>query len=71
MTYTPVAVTPSDVKTQVFIDAIDSIICVVRAEAKETVQHHNTEDGMFSVMYALELKKDIRVQHLIKHSTTR
>lgn len=62
--------TPSDVKTQVFIDAIDSIICVVRAEARETVQH-NTEDGLFSVRYALEPKKDIRVQHLIKQSTTR
>jgi len=63
--------TPSDVKTQVFIVAIDSIICVVRAEAKESVHHHNTEDGLFSVWYALELKKDFRVQHLIKHSAAR
>ena len=70
MRYTPVAVTPSDVKTQVFIVVIDSIICVVCAEAKETVQHHNTEDGLFSVRYALELKKAFRFQHLIKHSTT-
>jgi hypothetical protein len=47
-----------------------SIICVVRAEAKETVRHRNTEDGLFSVRYALELKKEFRFQHLIKHSTT-
>lgn len=63
--------TPSDVKTRVFIVAIDSIICVVCAEAKETVHYHNTEDGLFSVRYALKLKKEFRFQHIINNSTTR
>jgi hypothetical protein len=57
-------------RPRLLIVAIDSIICVVRAEAKETVQQHNTEDGLFSVRYALELKKEFRFQHLIKQSTT-
>ena len=61
--------TSRDVQTQVFIVAIDSIICVVRAEAKETVRYHKREDGLLSVRYALELKKEFRFQHLIKHST--
>jgi hypothetical protein len=59
--------TPSDIKTQVVIVAIESIICVERV--KETVQHHNT--GLFSVWYALQMKKESGFQQLIKQSTTR